>query len=80
MKQFSQIPVGESFDYGGNLYRKRSSRTAVIIMSRSYNPDELRWAIHDDYSGTWGYFNQRQPVNQESQWWRAMRHGASIAA
>lgn len=71
---FGSLPVGEVFDYGGNVYRKRSTRTAEIIASRSYNPDELRWAVHADYSGTWGYFNQSQSVNQERHWWSSMMH------
>jgi hypothetical protein len=72
MQSFNTLAVGETFDYGGNVYRKRSTRTAEIIMGRSYNPDTLRWAIHDDHNGTWGYFPQRQTVNQERRWWVAM--------
>ena len=70
---FDSIPVGETFNYGGNIYRKRSTRTAEIVMGRTYNPDELRWAIHTDHSGAWGYFAKRQHVNQESRWWAAMQ-------
>jgi hypothetical protein len=69
---FASLPSGDLFDYGGNVYRKRSSRTAEIIASRTYNPDTLRWAIHANYSGTWGYFTQSQQVNQEQRWWQAM--------
>jgi hypothetical protein len=72
MQSFDSLPIGDTFDYGGNVYRKRSTRTAEIIASRSYNPDTLRWAIHADYSGTWGYFAQRQTVNHERHWWAAM--------
>jgi hypothetical protein len=74
MQSFGSLPIGELFDYGGNVYRKRSTRTAEIIASRSYNPDALRWAVHADYSGTWGYFTQRQTINQERHWWAAMMH------
>jgi hypothetical protein len=60
----------------GNLYLKRSTRTAVIVKSRSYNPNG-GWATHDDYSGQWGFFPARQAVNQEGHWWEAMaRRGA----
>ena len=73
MSSFGSLPVGELFEYGGNMYRKRSTRTAVITASRSYNPDALRWATHEDYSGVWGYFAQRQRVNQEAHWLAAMQ-------
>ena len=72
MTTFASVPIGDTFDYGGNVYRKRSTRTAEITTSRSYNPDALRWAVHTDYSGIWGYFAQRQQVNQERHWWAAM--------
>ena len=77
MSNFGSLPIGELFDYAGNVYRKRSTRTAEIIASRSYNADELRWAIHKDYSGVWGYFSNRQRVNQEALWWAAMQGAAS---
>lgn len=77
MKTFASLPVGTTFDYGGNIYRKRSTRTAEIVMGRTYNPDELRWAVHTDHSGVWAYFEQRQHVNQESYWWYTML-GAAI--
>jgi hypothetical protein len=60
------------FDCGGNVYRKRSTRTAVIIFSRTYDPDELRWNIHTEHKGVWGYCAQLQPVNQEQKWWVAI--------
>jgi hypothetical protein len=72
MSSFDALPIGELFDYAGNVYRKRSTRTAEIIASRSYNADELRWAVHADYSGFWVYFGKRQRVNQEQHWWAAM--------
>lgn len=70
-QSFQSIAVGQTFDYCGNLYRKRSTRTAVIVKSRSHNPNE-GWAIHEDYSGQWGFFPARQAVNQEGHWWEAM--------
>ena len=76
--RFDSIEVGSTFDYGGNVYRKRSTRTAEIVLGRTYNPDELRWAIHDDHAGTWAYFSQGQRVNQESHWWNAMQHGRAL--
>ena len=72
MNNFGSLAIGELFDCGGNMYRKRSTRTAEIIASRSYNADGLRWAVHADYSGTWGYFGKRERVNQERHWWAAM--------
>lgn len=69
MRAFASIPVGDTFDYAGNLYLKRSSRTAVIVFGRGYNPDALRWFIHTDHSGTWHYFAQCQTVDQERKWW-----------
>ena len=72
MTTFASVPLGNIFCYGGNVYKKQSSRTAAIIASRSYNPDALLWAVHEDYKGVWGYFAQRQGVNQELGWWRAM--------
>ena len=80
MNNFGSVPVGANFDYAGNIYRKRSTRTAEIVASRSYNADELRWAIHDDYSGVWGYFSQCQRVNQERHWWQSMAHGKAVQA
>lgn len=80
MQSFASLPIGETFDHGGNLWRKRSSRTAEITMSRSHNPDAQRWAIHTDHSGTWAYFNQRETVNQERHWWDAMQYGLTLAA
>lgn len=75
---FQSIPVNSTFDYCGNLYRKRSTRTAVIIKSRSYNPAG-GWAIHDDYSGQWGFFANRQAVNQEAHWWLSMAYRSAAA-
>ena len=79
-QHFGSIAVGATFDCGGNVYRKRSTRTAEIVLSRTYNPDEARWAIHDDYSGTWAYFAQSEPVNSEAHWWSAMQHGRKLSA
>lgn len=67
---FALVPVGECFDYCGNVYRKRSTRTAEIVKSRTH--DGQQWAIHEDYSGVWGYFPKSQRVNHEREWWAAM--------
>jgi hypothetical protein len=75
---FQSIPVSQTFDYCGNLYRKRSTRTAEIVKSRTHNPDS-GWQIHEDYSGQWGFFPNRQAVNQEAYWWQAMEHRATLA-
>lgn len=74
---FGQVNVGDTFDYCGNLYEKVSTRTAKIVMSRSYN-QESGWKIHTDYANVWGYFPMNQQVNQESYWWKSMQH--NIAA
>lgn len=78
-QSFQSIPVGQTFDYCGNLYRKRSTRTAVIVKSRSYNYTD-KWSIHDDYSGQWGFFHNTQAVNQEAHWWDAMAHKEAVQA
>ena len=78
MNKFAYIPVGVTFDYGGNLYRKRSSRTAEIVMGRGYDPDDLCWFIHEDHKGTWAYFAQSQMVNHEWRWWQAMQHRRNL--
>jgi len=67
---FVFVPVGEQFDYCGNVYRKRSTRTAEIVKSRTH--DGQCWAIHDSYAGQWGYFPKWERVNQERAWWDAM--------
>jgi len=67
---FHGVPVGETFDYCGNIYRKRSTRTAEIVRSRGH--DGERWFIRDDFAGQWGYFPARQRVNHEHHWWEAM--------
>ena len=77
-QSFQSIPVNATFDYCGNLYLKRSTRTAVIVKSRSYNPAG-GWAIHDDYSGQWGFFPKAMAVNQESHWWQSMSHRSAAA-
>ena len=77
-QSFQSIAVGQTFDYCGNLYLKRSTRTAVIVKSRSYNPAG-GWAIHEDYSGQWGFFPNRQAVNQEAHWWQSMAYRSAAA-
>jgi hypothetical protein len=78
-QSFQSIPVGQTFDYCGNLYLKRSTRTAAIVKSRSYNPDG-GWAIHQDYSGQWGFFPKAMAVNQEARWWELMAHREAVQA
>ena len=46
---FSDLPVSTIFSMNGNQWRKRSTRTAQIV-----TPVE--------YSSSWFYFNQRDPV------------------
>ena len=74
---FRAAPVGGTFEYCGNVYRKRSTRTAEIIQSRGYDTAASRWYLHSSYSGVWGYFPQDQRVNQECHWWTA--RGAEIS-
>lgn len=50
---FRKLQVNEYFRCNGNLWRKRSTRTAVMV-----KPEE--------YAGTWFYFEGRQVV--ERQW------------
>lgn len=70
MVTFFHIPTGGTFDHGGNVWRKRSSRTAEIVQSRTH--DGKRWAIHPYTGRTIAYFRNREWVNRESAWWRAM--------
>lgn len=70
MVTFFHIPTGSTFDHGGNVWRKRSSRTAEIVQSRTH--DGERWAVHQVHAGTIAYFRQRDVVNRERGWWSAM--------
>ena len=47
--RFEDVEVGGIFQNGGNKWRKRSSRTAVII-----SPERYAW--------TWFYFNRHETV------------------
>ena len=49
---FHQVTVGETFHCNGNVWRKRSSRTAVMV-----RPVE--------YAGKWFYFRQNELLERE---------------
>ncbi len=51
MRYFSQVNIGESFTYNGNLWLKRSSRTAEIS----------RPCVS---AGTWFYFSGSDVVDR----------------
>lgn len=70
MKRFSEVWIGEWFESGGNVWRKRSSRTAEIIMSRTH--DGNKWRINSDYFGKWFYFGKHETVNREYEWYAKM--------
>lgn len=70
MNTFGEMWRGEWFEFGGSIWRKRSSRTAEIIISRSHNG--RRWAIHQVEHSAWFYFSKGEPVNREKQWFKAM--------
>jgi len=57
---FAQVSKGECFECGGNLYRKRSSRTAEIVATRQCNGLA---SVHRRYAGVWGYFSNPDRVN-----------------
>ena len=54
MKQFKAIKVKALFNHGGNIWLKRSSRTAEIV-----KPSRFR--------GTWFYFGQDEYVKGVSE-------------
>ena len=47
--RFEDVEVGVVFQNGGNIWRKKSSRTAVMV-----SPER--------YAGTWFYFKQYETV------------------
>lgn len=47
--QFERIKIGKNFSKNGNLYKKRSTRTAEIV-----SPTE--------YAGQWFYFSNKDQV------------------
>lgn len=49
LTQFQRVKVNALFSKGGNLWLKRSTRTAEIL-----TPEE--------HAGVWGYFRNREPV------------------
>lgn len=53
LTQFERVRVGCLFSKGGNLWLKRSTRTAEI-----HKPEI--------YAGLWFYFSQREPVEIKS--------------
>ncbi len=51
MRQFSQVNIGGTFTYNGNLWLKKSSRTAEISRPKRY-------------SGRWFYFSGSDVVDR----------------
>ena len=49
LTQFERVKVGAHFSKNGNLWLKRSTRTAEIKKPIQYN-------------GKWFYFSQREPI------------------
>ena len=70
MAVFNLVPVGDLFDSNGNVWRKRSSRTAELAVTRTHDGDQ--WAVHPYEGRTISYFRKWCQVNREVTWWRAM--------
>jgi hypothetical protein len=70
MPVFNSIPIGQSFDHGGNIWRKRSGRTAIRTVTRGH--DGGRWWVSPITGGEIAYFRQGERVGSESHWWQAM--------
>ena len=49
---FSQVPVGQVFKCNGNLYYKKSTRTAFLVFSNDETP------FAGPANGSWFYFVQ----------------------
>ena len=50
---FKQVPVGSVFKCYGNLYYKKSTRTAFLVFSNDENP------FSSGPAGSWLYFGQQ---------------------
>ena len=67
-RPFASVPVGDYFECGGNLYRKRSLRTAVIVASRGCVGSEVG-TVHRRYAGAWGYFSNLECIDHDPEEW-----------
>ena len=75
MNQFKDIAIGEEFDANGNVWRKRSSRTAALVLCRGYTGS--RWFLFTpENEGDWFWFGLDERVNSERHWWECMRRDA----
>lgn len=68
-RYFHQIPIGNTFSNCGNLYRKRSSRTADMIAQRHYHLAGVWTISNQPVPYSWFYFRKTDVVDQESHWW-----------
>ena len=59
--RFIDLPVGSFFANGSNVYKKRSTRTAVIVGAVRYLKD--RHVISDYLNGLWFYYKLSEIVN-----------------
>ena len=59
--RFIDLPVDAFFANGGNVYKKKSTRTAVIVGAVRYLKN--RYVITQEFEGVWGYFKLSEMVN-----------------
>jgi hypothetical protein len=62
-RYFFEVNPGEHFERGGNLWVKKSSRTAQIVASN------IGSTIHTDYAGKRFYFTRFDSVNSNAVFW-----------
>jgi len=75
-RPFASVPVGDHFEHGGNLWRKRSMRTAEIIASRGRVGSEVG-TVHRHYAGAWSYFRNLERVDHDVEEWAPRTKRAS---
>lgn len=66
-RRFDHVSVGMCFEHGGNLWRKRSQRTARIVAS--IETVENPGTVHRRYKGTWCYWRNAEAVNADVRRW-----------
>jgi hypothetical protein len=62
-RYFFEVKKGDYFERGGNLWLKKSTRTAEIIASKTGA------TIHKDFSGKWFHFSRFDSVNSNAVFW-----------
>jgi len=62
---FEDLKVGRKFEQGGNIWIKKSTRTASIIYPA-------------EYSGRWFYFKNHDLVTIGSVWWSSSKSGGTL--